>query len=133
VAIHLGYVLFVVAGLFVIIAGGVLHWRFIRNFWFRTTHLAIILIVIFESIFGVTCPLTDWEYEFRVVAGQQNITDVAFVARLIHKLIFFEFPPIVFTVGYCLFGIAVLMSWLLITPLLPWKQERENLKGRRKL
>ena len=126
VAIHLGYVICVVSGFFVIMLGGVLHWRFIRNFWFRLTHLGMILIVVFEALFGITCPLTDWEYEIRAAAGQQNASDVPFVTRLIHKVIFYNFPPIVFTVGYCLFGIAVLMSWRLIPPLLPWKQKREK-------
>ena len=121
-AIHLVYVTVVVSGLFVILLGGVLRWRFIRNFWFRVIHLAMILLVVFEALFGITCPLTDWEYELRVAAGQQDASDASFVARLIHHLIFFDFPPIVFTIGYCLFGIAVLISWRLFPPFLPWKQ-----------
>ena len=122
VATHLIYVAIVVFGLFVILLGGVLRWRFVRNFWFRVIHLAMILLVVFEALFGITCPLTDWEYELRVAAGQQNITNMPFVSRLIHKLIFYEFPPIVFTVGYCIFGIAVIMSWWRIPPRLPWKK-----------
>ena len=128
VVFHLGYVTVVVAGFFVILLGGVLRWRFVRNFWLRAIHLAMILIVVFEALFGITCPLTDWEYELRVAAGQQDVTDVSFVARLIHKLIFYDFPPVVFTIAYCLFGIAVLMSWRLIPPLLPWKQKRNTQK-----
>ena len=122
VIIHLGIVIFVVSGLFVILLGGALRWRFVRNFWFRVIHLAMILIVVFEAVFGISCPLTVWEYELRVAAGQRDASDMAFVSRLIHQLIFFEFPPIVFTVGYCLFGIAVLASWRLVPPLLPWKK-----------
>jgi hypothetical protein len=119
VIFHFGYVIFVVLGLPVILAGAVLQWRFIRNFWFRVIHLAMILIVVFEAIFGIFCPLTVWEYELRVAAGQEGAADTSFVARLIHQLIFFEFPPIVFTIGYCLFGIAVLISWRLFPPRLP--------------
>jgi hypothetical protein len=122
VSIHFGYVLFVVGGLFAIILGGALRWRFIRNFWFRAVHLAMILIVVFETIFGIPCPLTDWEYELRIAAGQQNAASESFVARLIQQLIFYDFPLIVFSIVYCLFGIAVLTSWWLIPPLLPWKQ-----------
>ena len=122
VAIHLGYVTFVVLGLVVILLGGALRWHFVKNFWFRVIHLAMILIVVFEALFGIMCPLTDWEHELRVAAGQQNAGDVSFVARLIHKLIFFEFPQIVFTVGYCLFALAVLVSWWLVPPRLPWKK-----------
>ena len=125
VAIHLLYVVSVISGLPVILLGGVLRWRFIRNFWFRIIHLIMILLVVFEDLFGITCPLTDWEYDLRVAAGQHDASDGSFVARLIHLLIFYEFPPIVFTVGYCLFGIAVLVSWWLIPPHLPWKHGKK--------
>jgi hypothetical protein len=83
----------------------------------------MILIVVFEALFGITCPLTNWEYELRVAAGQRDAAGLPFVARLIHKLIFYDFPPIVFTLSYCLFGIVVLMSWWLIPPFLPWRQK----------
>jgi hypothetical protein len=124
VSIHFGYVFFVVGGLFVIILGGALRWRFIRNFWFRTIHLAMILLVVFETIFGIPCPLTEWEYKLRIAAGQQNADSGLFVARLIQKLIFYDFPIIFFIIGYCIFGIAVLMSWRFIPPLLPWRKNR---------
>jgi len=126
VSIHFVYVMVVVGGLFVIVPGGVLRWSFVRNFWFRAIHLAMILIVVFETFFGISCPLTDWEYELRVAAGQQNAAAESFVARLIQQLIFYDFPPIVFTIAYCLFGIAVLASWWLIPPLLPWKQKNSK-------
>jgi len=122
VSIHFGYVIFVVGGLLVIILGGVLRWRFIRNFWLRIIHLAMILLVVFETLWGISCPLTDWEYELRIAAGQQNVSGESFIARLIHLLIFYEFPQIVFTVAYCVFGIAVLMSWWLIPPVVPWRK-----------
>jgi hypothetical protein len=123
-AIHFGWVMFIVFGLFLILLGGALRWRFVRNFWLRVIHLTMIMIVVFEAVFGILCPLTVWEYELRVAAGQQGASDMPFVARLIHQLIFYDFPPIVFTIAYCLFGIAVLISWPLIPPLLPWKQKK---------
>jgi hypothetical protein len=88
----------------------------------------MILIVVFEAIFGISCPLTDWEYELRIASGQQNATSDSFVARLIQQLIFYDFPLIVFTIAYCLFGIAVLTSWWLIPPFLPWKRKKIRLK-----
>ena len=121
VSIHFVYVILVVGGLIVIILGGVLKWRFVRNFWFRVIHLLMILIVVFENFFGISCPLTYWEYKLRIAAGQQNAASESFVARLIQQLIFYDFPQIVFTVVYCLFGMAVLATWWFIPPLLPWK------------
>ena len=126
VTIHFGYVAFVVLGLLVVLLGGVLRWRCVRNIWFRVVHLIMILIVVTEALLEIECPLTAWEYNLRVAAGQQNISDTSFVARLIHQLIFFEFPPIVFTVAYCLFGLAVLASWWLIPPVMPWKREQST-------
>jgi hypothetical protein len=131
VSIHFVYVIIVVGGLFIIVLGGALRWRFIRNFWFRATHLAMILIVVFETIFGISCPLTDWEYELRIAAGQYNAASESFVARLIQQLIFYDFPLIVFTIVYYLFGLAVLMSWWLIPPLLPWKHKGRRTNGSR--
>ena len=123
VAIHFGYVIITVFGLLVILIGGALRWRFVKYFWLRAIHLTMILIVVFEALSGISCPLTEWEYELRIAAGQQNVSDMPFVARLIHRLIFFNFPPIVFTLGYCIFGVAVLMSWWLFPPILPWRKK----------
>ena len=122
VGIHFIYVMVVVLGFLVIVLGGLLSWRFVRNFWFRAIHLLMILIVVFEALFGISCPLTDWEYELRVSSGSGNAANVSFIARIVHKLIFYEFPPIVFTIGYCLFALAILLSWHLVPPNNPWKR-----------
>jgi len=122
VAIHFGWVIFIVFGLFVIILGGVLKWRFVLNFWLRAIHLAMILIVVIEEILGIPCPLTIWEYDLRAASGQLYVSDMPFIPRLIHLLIFFDFPPIVFTVAYFIFGLAVILSWPLVPPVLPWKK-----------
>ena len=90
VVIHFGYVAFVVLGLLIILLGGVLRWRFVRNFWFRAIHLTMILIVVIEALFKIVCPLTVWEYELRIAAGQQ-VSDLSFVARLVHQVMFFNF------------------------------------------
>jgi len=129
VMIHFVYVIVVVCGLFIIILGGILRWRFVKNFWFRVIHLAMILLVVFEVVFGISCPLTDWEYKLRIAAGQHNASGESFVARLIHLLIFYEFPQIVFTVAYCVFGIAVILSWWLVPPFFPWKKQPYKTKS----
>ena len=120
--VHFGYVLIVVLGLFAFLLGGLLGWRFVRNFWLRIIHFLMIAVVIFQSLIGMMCPLTVWERDLRIVAGQPNVCEEAFVVRLIHQLMFFNFPPMVFTVGYCLFGLAVLGSWWLYPPNLPWRK-----------
>jgi hypothetical protein len=43
VSIHFVIVIFNVGGLLVIILGGILRWRFVRNFWFRAIHLGMVV------------------------------------------------------------------------------------------
>ena len=53
--LHVGYVLFVVGGLILILAGGVRGWQWVRNPWFRAAHLAAIGYVMFEAWIGIVC------------------------------------------------------------------------------
>ncbi|GHT11255.1 hypothetical protein FACS1894170_04570 [Planctomycetales bacterium] len=120
VVVHFGYVSFVVLGLLVVLIGGGFGWQFVRNFWFRILHLAMILIVVAESLLGIICPLTVWEYNLRVAAGQQDVSDVSFIARTIHNLMFFDVSMTFLTCCYCLFGLAVIASWWFVPP--RWKK-----------
>ena len=58
---HAAYVGYVVFGLVAIVLGIALGWSWVRNFWFRLTHLGAIGLVVAESIVGVACPLTTLE------------------------------------------------------------------------
>ena len=69
VALHLAYVLYVVLGQLLIWIGIPMGWKWIRNPWFRFTHLLMILIVAAEATIGMSCPLTDWENAFLCMAG----------------------------------------------------------------
>jgi len=113
--LHMGYVAFVVLGLFLILAGGVLGWKWVRNSWFRAAHLLAITIVVFEAWLNITCPLTTLEDWLRVKAGD-GAYDGDFIAIWLHRLLFFDLPPWVFTFGYSLFGAAVLSGLLLVPP-----------------
>ena len=126
VAFHLVYVVCVISGLFAVLLGGALRLRFVRNFWFRAIHLAMILVVVVEALSGISCPLTELEYDLRIAAGQHDAANVSFVARLIHRIIFYDFPPVVFTAAYCLFGALVLVSWFLVPPVFPWRKKKKR-------
>ncbi|RDJ93603.1 DUF2784 family protein [Lacticaseibacillus rhamnosus] len=58
VAVHVAYVSNVVFGQLAIFVGVVRRWQWIRNFWFRVTHLVAISIVAFEAVMNIPCPLT---------------------------------------------------------------------------
>jgi polyferredoxin len=115
VAVHFGYVLFVVAGQVLILAGAMARWEWIRNRWFRGAHLAMIVIVVLEAWCGVVCPLTTWEQALRSRAGQSSYRG-DFLPNLLHNLMFFDAPAWVFTLLYTLFGGLVLGSLLLAPP-----------------
>ena len=115
VAIHFGYVAFVVLGVPVTIIGGLMRWEWVRNRWFRGLHLVMILVVVLEAWAGMTCPLTTWEKELRAAAGQQMYQG-DFIANWLHDAMFFDAEPWVFTVGYSLFGLLVIAILVLVPP-----------------
>jgi hypothetical protein len=116
VAIHVGYVSFVVFGQFAIWIGLLLRWRWIRNMWFRSIHLLMIVIVGLEAAFGITCPLTRWEAELRALGGQEVAGD-SFLGRLLHNLIFVDLPPAVIAGMHIAFALLVLGTFVLWPPL----------------
>lgn len=113
--IHVGYVAFVILGLVLTVIGILARWQWIRNFWFRSLHLAAILLVVVQALLGVMCPLTIWENELRQLAGQTAYRG-DFIATWLHDLLFIDAEPWVFTLCYTLFGLAVLATFLLAPP-----------------
>jgi len=91
VAIHVAYVSYVVLGQLAIWLGLMLRWAWVRNPWFRWSHLLMIAIVGGEAVLGIECPLTRWERELRLLAGQATSGE-SFMGRLMHKLIFVSWP-----------------------------------------
>ena len=110
--VHLAVVLFIVGGLALIWTGACLGWRWVRNFWFRVAHLAAILFVAGEALLGIWCPLTVWEDWLR--GGTRGET--SFIARWVHRILFYSFPEWVFTIAYALFALAVIATFYLVRP-----------------
>jgi hypothetical protein len=112
VAIHTFYVGFVVLGLLAILVGYRRNWGWVRNRYFRILHLAAIGLVCIESIVGIDCPLTTLENGLRLGAGQNGYGD-DFIGYWLDRIIFYDFPPWVFTMTYLAFAGAVLATiWL---------------------
>lgn len=111
--VHFGFVLFVVLGLLVIWVGYFAGWRWVRNFWFRTAHLAAMGVVLLESLAGIVCPLTTWEADLRRLAGQGEVYESSFMQHWIHRLMFFDLGETTFTILYAVFFSLILLSlWL---------------------
>jgi hypothetical protein len=112
---HVSFVVFVVIGLLLILCGGFCGWRWIRNPWFRTSHLAAIGVVVVQAWLGVICPLTTLEMALRERAGDATYGG-GFIAHWLQALLYYEAPPWVFVAGYTLFGLAVIGSWWKFRP-----------------
>jgi hypothetical protein len=126
VVVHLAYVAFVVVGLFVILLGWLLKWQWVRNFWFRVIHGALIGVVVFETIFGIYCPLTDWEDTLREKVGE-TVQQGTFIGRLADDVLFVDVDPTMMTWIYYLFGLLVLIAFFCVPP--RWPQRRESRKA----
>jgi hypothetical protein len=116
VVFHFCYVLIAVGGELLILLGWLLRWRWIRNLTFRIVHLASVVVVAVEALIGVLCPLTEWEYRLRFLAGQTFEEEIPFMARLVRRIIFYDFPTWVFTLTYILFALLVAATLLLAPP-----------------
>jgi hypothetical protein len=112
---HVAFVGFVVIGLALILLGGLRRWSWVRNRWFRRAHLAAIGLVVVQAWLGIICPLTTLEMFLREKAGDATYQGT-FIAHWLHRLIFFEAPLWVFTVGYSVFALAVILSWWFVRP-----------------
>jgi hypothetical protein len=110
--IHFGVVAFIVVGFLLILAGLAAGWRWVRNRTFRIAHLVAIGIVIAQAWLGRICPLTIWENELRRRAGQDAYAET-FVQHWLHRVLFYEAEPWVFTAIYTVFGALVVLVWLL--------------------
>jgi uncharacterized protein DUF2784 len=111
-AVHFAFVLFVVGGLAFTWTGAALGWRWVRNFWFRVVHLAAIVFVAAQSLLGFACPLTIWEDRLRGGPFGQ----AGFVARWMHRILFWSLPEWVFTTLYVVFAVLVALTLWRIPP-----------------
>ena len=110
--IHVAFVVFVVFGFLLILIGLLARWSWIHNRIFRITHLAAIGIVVLQAWFGQLCPLTIWENDLRRLAGQSAYQET-FVEHWLHKVLFYQAEPWVFTTIYTCFGALVVLVWIL--------------------
>lgn len=107
--LHALFIAFVIVGFVLIAIGMFRRWNWIRNLWFRLSHLLAIGFVVAESWWGGICPLTEWESRLRVAAGGVGYSE-SFIEHWLHKIVFYDLPPWVFTLAYTLFGMLVLIA-----------------------
>lgn len=109
--VHFAFVAFVVGGLALTWAGAAAGWSWVRNFWFRVAHLAAIAFVALEALAGIWCPLTVWEAALRGAHAEKS-----FIAKWVHRLLFYDFPEWVFTILHVGFALLVAATWVFVRP-----------------
>jgi hypothetical protein len=127
--IHAGLIAFVVLGLLLVIVGAAAGWLWVRSFWFRTVHLAVIVFVCGESLFGLICPLTSLENRLRALGGRVGYPR-DFIGYWIDRLIYYNFAPETFIVAYAIFGLIVAVVYGLAPPRWParWLSLRRGVR-----
>lgn len=126
VGVHVAYVAFVVLVVPAVLVGGLLDAGWVRNSWFRNIHLAMIAVVVVQSVCGVTCPLTVWENRLRALAGEQGY-ERSFIGHWLHDLLFFDLSPGAFAIIYTVFGLLVVGLYLAFPP--RWLSRRKGSSG----
>lgn len=116
--LHAAIVLFVVAGLPLILIGNRYGWSWVNAPWFRLAHVATIGIVVAEAWIGMVCPLTTLEMWLRARAQTQAGPYYAngFIEHWLQALLFWNAPAWMFTGLYSIFGLAVLATWWRFPP-----------------
>ncbi len=114
-AVHALFVLFVVVGQALIMAGWARGWAWTRRLVFRATHLAAIAFVVVQAWLGRYCPLSIWENELRERAGAEGHGS-GFIAYWLERFLYWSFPQWVFVAIYSLFGLLVLLAFIYYPP-----------------
>lgn len=109
--VHFAIVLFIAAAVPLIYIGATLKWSWVRDRRWRVVHVGAIVFVAAESVAGITCPLTVWEDRLREEALRSG-----FIERWVHRIMFYQLHPWVFTVAYIAFAIVVVLTWFAVPP-----------------
>ena len=113
--LHALFVVLVIAALILTIVGGYRRWPWIRNWWFRVTHLVGIAIVVALSWVGVLCPITSLEMWLRGRSeGMQY--DGSFIQYWFERFLYYHAPEWVFVIVYTVFGLLVIIAWIRFPP-----------------
>jgi len=114
-AVHVAVIAFNVFGLVAIPLGGWLGWRFVRIFWWRALHLALLAVVALQALFGRACFLTLWQAALEQNAGGPAPTE-PLIARWIDSVIFWNLPIAFFAALYVAVLLYALALWRLVPP-----------------
>jgi hypothetical protein len=114
--VHALVVFFLVGSLPVIWLGYFRDWKFVRNFAFRISHVLLMAFVAAEALVGFVCPLTTWENDWLVKAGETPRYERGYIAHWVHRLVFYDVDERVFTLAYVLYLALVVLTFIWVRP-----------------
>lgn len=109
--LHLGVIVFNVAGCVLVPAGAWRRWRWVRGFWWRLAHLLSLGVVALQALLGRACFLTIWQGELQ---GRAHVAPL--IASWIDRLIYWPLPLWVFAAGYVVVFVYVVGLWYWVRP-----------------
>jgi hypothetical protein len=110
-ALHLGVIAFNVFGLIAVPLGAWRGWRFVRVFWWRALHLALLGLVAVQAAFGQICFLTLWQSELEGNRGPRPM-----IQAWIETLIFWPLPVWAFALLYAAILVYAIWLWRAVPP-----------------
>ena len=114
--VHFAFVAFIILGFVLIWLGYFLRWRFVHNFRFRILHLLAMGFVAAESLVGMVCPLTAWENQLRIRAGQGTAYEESFIEHWLGGMLFYDLSNRAFTMIYSAFFVLVVLTYVFVPP-----------------
>ena len=113
---HLLLATFMVSGWLVIVIGGPLGLRFVRNFWFRAVHLGGFAVIAGFAAAGKLCPLTTLEYSLLARSGRDAGEPEPLVARVVEAALYPDVAPGLLLALTLLLGATTVLAWWIVPP-----------------
>jgi hypothetical protein len=114
-AAHVGIIAFNVVALVVIPLGAWRGWSFVRIWWWRALHVAILALVAVQALLARACFLTLWQSALQQRAGEAA-SSAPLIERWVHGLLFWPLPLWFFAVLYVVVCLYALLLWRLVPP-----------------
>ena len=111
--LHFAIIFFITLGFFLIPIGYKFGWVWIKNSKLRICHCGMIILVTFETILGITCPLTLIENSLRGINESTS-----FISYWIHQIIYWNFPTQFFIILYCICLVWTFLMWKIFPPMI---------------
>ena len=110
-ALHLAIIVFNIAGCVLIPLGAWRGWRWVREFWWRLTHVLSLAVVAVQALLGRACFLTIWQDQ---LSGSTHVQPL--IEGWMNRLVYWPLPMWVFVVAYVAVFAYVIGLWIWVRP-----------------